>query len=203
MIEWRHITAIGLNPRGPTVTTAGYRIEYDSMGAVEVPEAALWGAATERAVRNFPPSGLRLPRSFIRALGLIKYCAAGANAELGDLPAPMAAAVQAGANEVAAGMHDDQFPVDLFQTGSGTSTNMNANEVIAALASRRIGVPVHPNDHVNMAQSSNDVIPTRDPRRRRARARRAPPAGASRMSARFSARGCPRFAPSSRPAART
>jgi len=160
MIEWRHITAIGLNPRGRTVKTAGYRIEYDSMGAVEVPEAALWGAATERAVRNFPPSGLRLPGSFIRALGLIKYCAAGANAELGDLPAAMAAAVQAAANEVAEGRHDDQFPVDLFQTGSGTSTNMNANEVIAALASRRIGVRVHPNDHVNMAQSSNDVIPS-------------------------------------------
>ncbi len=160
MIECRHITAIGMNPRGRTVKTAGFRIEYDSMGAVEVPETALWGAATARALRNFPPSGLRLPRGFIHALGLIKSCAAAANAELGDLPAEMAAAIQGAADEVAAGMHDDQFPVDLFQTGSGTSTNMNANEVIAALAGRRIAARVHPNDHVNMAQSSNDVMPT-------------------------------------------
>jgi len=142
------------------MTTAGYRVETDSMGAVEVPEGCLWGAATARALRNSPPSGLRMPRGVIRALGLIKYCAAGANAELGDLAPELAAAIQAAADEVAGGMHEDQFPLDLFQTGSATSTNMNANEVIAALASRLTAVRVHPNDHVNMSQSSNDVIPT-------------------------------------------
>ena len=142
------------------MTTAGYRVEYDSLGAIEVPTDALWGAATQRAIRNFPASGLRLPRTFLRALGLVKSCAAAANAELGDLPAPIAAAIERAAGEVAAGAHDRHFPVDVFQTGSGTSTNMNANEVIAALATRFAGVRVHPNDHVNLGQSSNDVIPT-------------------------------------------
>jgi fumarate hydratase, class II len=142
------------------MTTSDYRVEHDSMGALDVPAQALWGAQTQRAVQNFPPSGLRMPRAFIRALGLIKHAAASANAELGDLPAPIAAAIQAAALEVAAGLHDDQFPVDVFQTGSGTSSNMNANEVIATLAGRRLGKTVHPNDQVNMGQSSNDVVPT-------------------------------------------
>ena len=142
------------------ITTPGYRVEHDSLGPLEVPEAALWGAQTQRAVQNFPPSGLRMPRAFIRALGLIKHAAAGANAELHDLAPQLAAAIQAAADEVADGRHDEQFPVDVFQTGSGTSSNMNANEVIATLASRALSAPVHPNDHVNMSQSSNDVIPS-------------------------------------------
>jgi fumarate hydratase, class II len=136
------------------------RVERDSMGPLEVPVDALWGAQTQRAIQNFPPSGLRMPRAFIRALGLIKHAAAGANAELGDLPEATANAVQAAALDVAAGLFDAHFPVDVFQTGSGTSSNMNANEVIATLASRALGAPVHPNDHVNMSQSSNDVVPT-------------------------------------------
>src|ERR1700676_966887 len=110
--------------------TATTRVEHDSMGVLDVPASALWGAQTQRAVQNFPPSGLRMPRAFIRALGLIKHAAAGANLELGDLPADLAEAIQASASEVAGGRHDHQFPVDLFQTGSGTSSNMNANEVI-------------------------------------------------------------------------
>src|SRR5271163_4784118 len=142
------------------MTTADFRVEHDSMGALDVPAQALWGAQTQRAIQNFPPSGLRMPRAFIRALGLIKHAAASANAELGDLAEPIAAAIQAAALEVAAGLHDDQFPVDVFQTGSGTSSNMNANEVIATLSGRRLGKKVHPNDQVNMAQSSNDVVPT-------------------------------------------
>jgi fumarate hydratase class II len=140
--------------------TADTRVEHDSMGALDVPASALWGAQTQRAIQNFPSTGLRMPRSFIRALGLIKQAAAAANAELGDLPRGQAAAIEAAALEVAAGRHDDQFPVDVFQTGSGTSSNMNANEVIATLASRASGQAVHPNDHVNMSQSSNDVVPT-------------------------------------------
>ena len=142
------------------MTTTDYRVERDSMGALDVPAAALWGAQTQRAIQNFPPSGLRMPRAFIRALGLIKRAAAGANAQLGDMAPDLAAAIQASALEVAEGEFDDQFPVDVFQTGSGTSSNMNANEVIATLAGRRLGRPVHPNDHVNMSQSSNDVVPT-------------------------------------------
>jgi fumarate hydratase, class II len=142
------------------MTTSDYRVEHDSMGALDVPAQALWGAQTQRAIQNFPPSGLSMPRAFIRALGLIKHAAASANAELGDLAEPIAAAIQAAALEVAAGLHDDQFPVDVFQTGSGTSSNMNANEVIATLAGRRLGKKVHPNDQVNMGQSSNDVVPT-------------------------------------------
>jgi fumarate hydratase, class II len=140
--------------------TATTRVEHDSMGALDVPANALWGAQTQRAMQNFPSTGLRMPRAFIRALGLIKHAAAGANAELGDLPHNAAEAIQAAALEVAAGRHDGQFPIDVFQTGSGTSSNMNANEVIAALASRGAAGAVHPNDHVNMSQSSNDVIPT-------------------------------------------
>jgi fumarate hydratase class II len=137
-----------------------YRIEHDTMGEVRVPDDALYGAQTGRAVENFPISRLRFTRPFIRALGLIKSAAAGVNAELGELPPKIAAAIEHAADEVAAGTHDAQFAVDIFQTGSGTSTNMNANEVIATLASRRAGERVHPNDHVNRGQSSNDVIPT-------------------------------------------
>ena len=140
--------------------TSDFRVEHDSMGALDVPAQALWGAQTQRAIQNFPPSGLSMPRAFIRALGLIKHAAASANAELGDLPGAIAAAIRAAAFEVAAGLHDDQFPVDVFQTGSGTSSNMNANEVIATLAGRQLGKKVHPNDQVNMGQSSNDVVPT-------------------------------------------
>jgi fumarate hydratase class II len=113
---------------------AATRVERDSMGPLNVPADALWGAQTQRAVENFPASGLRMPRAFIRALGLIKHAAAGANQELGDLAADVAHAIQSAAAEVADGRWDDEFPVDVFQTGSGTSSNMNANEVIATLA---------------------------------------------------------------------
>jgi fumarate hydratase class II len=140
--------------------TSSFRTERDSMGELQVPADALWGAQTQRAVQNFPISGLPMPRAFIGALGLVKQAAARANTRLGLLEAPVARAVEAAAEEVAAGRHDAQFPIDVFQTGSGTSTNMNANEVIATLATRRLGKAVHPNDHVNMSQSSNDVIPT-------------------------------------------
>jgi fumarate hydratase, class II len=139
------------------MTTTDYRVERDSMGALDVPITALWGAQTQRAIQNFPSSGLTIPRAFIRALGLIKSAAAAANAQLGDLAPDLAIAIQAAAAEVARGEHDQQFPVDVFQTGSGTSSNMNVNEVIAT---RRLGRPVHANDHVNMGQSSNDVVPT-------------------------------------------
>ena len=139
---------------------SGYRIERDSMGELEVPADALWGAQTQRAVNNFRISGIAMPRSFVRALGLIKWAAAATNNELGLLPDDVAEAIQAAALEVADARHLDQFPVEVFQTGSGTSSNMNANEVIARLASQSLGSDVHPNDHVNMCQSSNDVIPT-------------------------------------------
>ena len=137
-----------------------HRIERDSMGEVKVPAHALYGAQTQRAVDNFPISDLRFPRTFIRALGLIKGAAAAANQELGLMEAPMAEAIQKAAHEVAVGEHDDHFVLDIFQTGSGTSTNMNANEVLASLASKYLGDKVHQNDHINMSQSSNDVIPT-------------------------------------------
>jgi fumarate hydratase class II len=137
-----------------------YRVEKDSMGEIRVPADARYGAQTQRAVENFPVSGLTMPRSIIRSLGLIKSAAARANGELGLLESDMAEAIQAAANEVAKGNQDQQFPVDVFQTGSGTSSNMNANEVIASVASERLGRKVHPNDHVNLGQSSNDVIPT-------------------------------------------
>jgi fumarate hydratase class II len=139
---------------------SSFRIEHDSMGELQVPAEALWGAQTQRAVQNFPISGLTLPRAFIAALGLVKQAAARANTGLGLLDAEVARAIDAAAAEVEKGRHDTQFPIDVFQTGSGTSTNMNANEVVATLASRRLGRSVHPNDQVNMGQSSNDVIPT-------------------------------------------
>jgi fumarate hydratase class II len=139
--------------------TGQTRVERDSMGELEVPADALWGAQTQRAVNNFPISGLTMPRQFIRALGLIKWAAADTNHQLGLLSADVAAAIQDAALAVAAGEHDAQFPVDVFQTGSGTSSNMNSNEVIARVASQG-GLSVHPNDHVNMGQSSNDVIPS-------------------------------------------
>ncbi len=135
------------------------RIERDSMGELEVPADALYAAQTQRAVNNFPISGLTMPREFIRALGLIKGCAARVNADLGELDQSKADAISAAAEQVEQGDYDAHFPVDVFQTGSGTSSNMNSNEVIAALASRQTE-GVHPNDHVNMGQSSNDVIPT-------------------------------------------
>ena len=140
-----------------------FRVERDSMGETRVPAHALWGAQTQRALQNFPISGLTMPRGFIRALGLVKWAAAGANLELGDLDRVRAFAIQRAALEVAEGRHDAHFPVDVFQTGSGTSSNMNANEVIARLATQYAGGSanaVHPNDHVNRGQSSNDVVPT-------------------------------------------
>ena len=137
-----------------------FRIETDSLGPVHVPASALYGAQTQRARDNFPISDLRFPRRFIEALGLVKGAAARANADVGVLPAETAAAIQTAAAAVARGDHDDQFVLDVFQTGSGTSTNMNANEVIATLASRELGAAVHPNDDVNASQSSNDVVPT-------------------------------------------
>jgi fumarate hydratase, class II len=143
------------------VTSADeFRIEHDTMGEVRVPASALWGAQTQRAVENFPISGMRLERSLIAALARIKEAAARANAELGVIDGEVAEAIAAAAVEVAAGRHDDHFPLDVFQTGSGTSSNMNANEVIARLASERLGRPVHPNDDVNASQSSNDVFPS-------------------------------------------
>ncbi len=143
-----------------TETGQGTRVEHDSMGEVEVPADALWGAQTQRAVANFQISGERISRDLIGALASIKGCAAVVNGELGVLPADKATAIHDAAAEVARGQHDDQFPVDVFQTGSGTSSNMNANEVIATLASRSLGRPVHPNDDVNASQSSNDVFPS-------------------------------------------
>ena len=137
-----------------------FRIEHDSMGEVRVPSEALYKAQTQRAVENFPISGIRFPRTFIRALGLVKGCAAAVNHDLGLMDAEKSQAIREAAAAVSAGAHDNQFPVDIFQTGSGTSTNMNSNEVIATLASAKLGTPVHPNDDVNMGQSSNDVIPT-------------------------------------------
>jgi fumarate hydratase class II len=143
-------------------TDGATRIERDSMGEMEVPAEALYGASTQRAVINFPISGQPFPRLFIRALALVKQAAAEANGELGLLDRDVAAAIAAAAGEVAAGLHDDQFPIDIYQTGSGTSTNTNMNEVVARLASVRLGGDrhVHPNDDVNKCQSSNDVIPT-------------------------------------------
>jgi len=136
------------------------RIEKDSMGQLEVPVEALWGAQTQRAVNNFPVSGQRMPAAFIRALGLIKAACARANCDLDLLDDERATAIIAAADQVAGNRVDEHFPVDVFQTGSGTSSNMNANEVIARLASREGSGTVHPNDHVNMGQSSNDVVPT-------------------------------------------
>ena len=148
-----------------SASKSNVRIERDSMGSMEVPEDALYGASTMRAVLNFPISDLRFPRTFLRALGLIKLAAAKANESLGLLDENIADAIVAAADEVAEGGLDQHFVLDIFQTGSGTSTNTNANEVIANRASQILGAEpgsrlVHPNDHVNMGQSSNDVIPT-------------------------------------------
>ena len=134
--------------------SGSFRIEHDTMGEMRVPSDALYGAQTARAIENFPISGLGFPRGFIRALGLIKSAAARVNGRMGQLPSGRASAIEAAAEQVAAGQYDAQFAVDIFQTGSGTSTNMNANEVIGRLAG------AHPNDHVNRGQSSNDVIPS-------------------------------------------
>jgi len=149
------------------MTTGATRVEKDSMGEMSVPAAALYGASTQRAVLNFPISGQRFSRPFIRALGLIKWAAAQANADLGLLDTHRSAYIVQAAEEVVEGKLDEHFPLDIFQTGSGTSTNTNANEVIAnrsrQLAEKAIGTkdhPIHPNDHVNMGQSSNDVIPS-------------------------------------------
>ncbi|WP_308465439.1 class II fumarate hydratase [Rathayibacter soli] len=137
-----------------------YRIEHDTMGEVRVPASALYGAQTQRAVENFPISGTRLEPTQVVALARIKKSAALANARLGVLDTAIAEAIAASADEVIDGGHADQFPIDVYQTGSGTSSNMNMNEVLAALATQRLGSPVHPNDHVNASQSSNDVFPT-------------------------------------------
>ncbi|MFF3824925.1 class II fumarate hydratase [Streptomyces griseus] len=139
---------------------SGFRIEHDSMGEVRVPADAKWRAQTQRAVENFPVSGQRLERAHIEALARIKGAAAKVNAELQVLDPDIAAAIQEAAAEVASGRWDAHFPVDVFQTGSGTSSNMNTNEVIATLATERLGREVHPNDHVNASQSSNDVFPS-------------------------------------------
>lgn len=141
------------------MSTDDFRIEHDSMGEVRVPAAALWQAQTQRAVENFPISGTPIEPALVHALGEVKAAAARANADLGVLPADLAGAIVDAARAVADGTHDGEFPIDVFQTGSGTSSNMNANEVIATLAGRA-GVAVHPNDHVNASQSSNDTFPT-------------------------------------------
>src|SRR5205814_8478299 len=144
-----------------------FRIEKDSMGEVRVPAQAYYGAQTQRAVENFPISGKPLPVRLIRALGLVKLAAAIANRDLGKLKSEIAELIIQAAREVVAGKHDNQFPVDVYQTGSGTSSNMNANEVISNRAIEQTGgnrfdkkKPIHPNDHVNMGQSTNDMFPT-------------------------------------------
>ncbi len=153
------------SPEGPMAPArpaphGGYRTEHDSMGEVKVPALAKWQAQTQRAVENFPVSGQGIERSLIRGLALVKRAAALENAALGVVPADVAAAIAEAAAEVADGQWDTEFPVDVFQTGSGTSSNMNMNEVLATLASERLGRHVHPNDHVNASQSSNDVFPS-------------------------------------------
>ena len=151
-------TAAG-NDAGTAADGTEYRIEHDTMGEVRVPAAALWRAQTQRAVENFPISGRGLERAQIRALGLLKGACARVNAQLGVVSDEHAAAIGAAADQVAAGQHDGEFPIDVFQTGSGTSSNMNANEVIASLVGRDgSGTEVHPNDQVNASQSSNDKI---------------------------------------------
>lgn len=144
-----------------------FRTEMDSLGPIQVPKDALWGAQTQRALENFPISGIRFSRDFIGALGMLKYLACHVNQDLGLMDSTLASAISQAAMEVTEGKWDDEFPLDIFQTGSGTSTNMNANEVIAARATQILGggkgpggQRVHPNDHVNMSQSSNDIIPT-------------------------------------------
>src|SRR3954462_8644457 len=140
--------------------TNSFRIERDSMGELQVPADALWGAQTQRAVQNFPISGIRLPRAYIGALALVKQAAARANMRLGLLDGAVAQAIDGAAADVAAGRHDEQFPIDIYQTGSGTSTKKKANKGVAALGTRGLGQPPHPNDNVNMGQRSNDSIPT-------------------------------------------
>ena len=142
------------------MTKKQFRTEHDSMGELQVPADALYGAQTQRAVNNFPISGLPMPRGFIRALGLVKVACATANEKLNLLDKKFADVIRSAATDVANGKYDEHFPIDVFQTGSGTSTNMNANEVISHVASELLGETVHPNDHINMSQSSNDVIPT-------------------------------------------
>src|SRR6266542_6949842 len=137
-----------------------YRVEQDSMGAVRVPANAKWCAQTQRAVENFPISGRPIERQLIGALASIKGCSAALRGELGMLDPAKANAIHDAAVEVANGQWDEHFPIDVYQTGSGTSSNMNANEVLASLASEKLGEPVHPNDHVNASQSSNDVFPS-------------------------------------------
>ncbi|MFJ5632973.1 class II fumarate hydratase [Streptomyces goshikiensis] len=144
----------------PGATPGSYRIEHDSMGEVRVPAHAKWRAQTQRAVENFPVSGQRLERAHIEALARVKGAAAAVNARLGVVDEDLAGAIRSAAAEVAEGRWDEHFPVDVFQTGSGTSSNMNVNEVIATLAGERLGREVHPNDHVNASQSSNDVFPS-------------------------------------------
>src|SRR5215210_1213731 len=139
---------------------SGTRVERDTMGEVVLPADAIYGAQTQRAVENFPISGQPMPVEFIRSLGLVKLAAARVNRELTLLPPDVADAIEHAASAVADGELDGEFPIDVFQTGSGTSSNMNANEVIAAVASTELGRRVHPNDEVNLGQSSNDVIPT-------------------------------------------
>lgn len=142
------------------MTEKQFRSERDSMGELQVPADALYGAQTQRAVNNFPISGLPMPRGFIRALGLVKIACAAANEKLGLLDKKFADVIRSASLDVSNGKYDEHFPVDVFQTGSGTSTNMNANEVISTVATELLGEQVHPNDHINMSQSSNDVIPT-------------------------------------------
>jgi fumarate hydratase, class II len=154
-----HPDHFGTVPGGQAVSE-GYRVERDTMGEVRLPAQAMYGAQTQRAVDNFPVSGERVPPALVHALALVKQAAAVTNGQLGVLDPDLAGAVAQAAVEVAAGGHDDQFPVDVFQTGSGTSTNMNMNEVLATLAGGRLGRPVHPNDDVNASQSSNDVFPS-------------------------------------------
>jgi len=137
-----------------------FRVVQDGFGELLVPFDALYGAQTQRALHNFTISGLRMPPEFIQAMALIKVAVAEANGMLGHIPAKRAKAIAKSANAIACGEHADQFPVDVFQTGSGTSTNMNLNEVIAALAHRQAGLAIHPNDDVNYGQSSNDVAPS-------------------------------------------
>jgi len=137
-----------------------FRVEHDSMGEIKVPSHAKWRAQTQRAVENFPVSGVRVEPALVHALAAIKRAAAAVNAELDVIPREVADAIAAVADEVERGDWDEQFPLDVFQTGSGTSTNMNTNEVLASLATERLGAPVHPNDHVNASQSSNDTFPS-------------------------------------------
>ena len=143
-----------------TDSTSGGRTEHDSMGEIQVPADALWGAQTARAVQNFPISGLTMPLPIIHALAQVKSAAAHVNADLSALDPAVAEAIATAADEVAHGRYDDQFPIDFFQTGSGTSTNMNVNEVVARVAHQATGLGIHPNDHVNAGQSSNDTFPT-------------------------------------------